>query len=64
MIKYVIMEEFLAEDFVGCFGMGDRLVDEGYIRKLVDKSDSVKMDYDEEELIVKCGNEVKVISYV
>lgn len=52
MDKDMLMEEFLGGNFIGYFVIGEDVVDEAFVRDLVDKGKDVKVDWYEEQLVV------------
>ena len=64
MRKYEIMQEFLDVNFSGCFIVDGKVVNEDYVRELVDKAIGTAFDWIEDELIVCLDNESVAVSYM
>ena len=63
MRKYEAMQEFLDGNFSGYFIVNDKVVNEDYVRELVDKSNDVVFKVEDELTVNLDGNEV-TISYM
>ena len=64
MRKYNVMQEFLDGNFSGCFIVDGKVVNEDYVKELVDKANGAVYDSIEDELIVNLDGKAVVVSYM
>ena len=64
MRKYNVMQEFLDGNFSGCFVVNDKVVNEDYVRELVDKAIGAVYGWIEDELTIYLDGKAVVVSYM